>query len=236
MKKVNVVFSCASSKRFPITLYSRNYNKEDWSQAILNRGPRYKVKDLYKGSYWEEVLKVYEKYKNKHNFYVLSAGLGLVSFEDTAPSYNASFSRRALDTVPIGWVNLQQMQGIISTSNEYLQAAKIIGLTSIKPSGRKWLGYFGGTGFNLSPKLIDLYLSGENLQEIYNGLPEAKPQILPKARPKITPDKLKDFYRKGMSATHLRRLVNNAGFGLSVQRAFDYIKANNSTNVQKGYQ
>ncbi len=220
----NIVFACASTKRFPATLYSRYFNQEDWNHAIKNKGPRYKVSALYKGPYWKEVMQVYEKYKKEHNFYVLSAGLGLISFEADAPSYNASFSKRSEDTVDIGWVPLPKMEGIISTSNEYLEAASVIGLTQLQPTGRRWLHYLGGTGFTIAPRLMDLYLQGKDLKKIYNGLPEPKKQIMPIGREKATEDIINRYYIPGIKATTLRKLVNDAGYSLSVQRTYDIIK------------
>jgi hypothetical protein len=222
----NVVFTCASSKSFPITLYARYFTKEEWLEAIQIKKPRYPVWSLYKGPYWKEVLKVYEKYKKEHQFWVLSAGLGLVKFEDNYPSYNASFSKRSEDTVPIGWVPLPRIEGIISASNEYLEAAELIGLQQLKPSGRKWLNYFGGTAFTLSPKLMDLYLSGEDLQKIYNSLPDAAPQPLAK-RQKPTTDILEQFYRPGISPTKFRKQLNNAGYAISVENAYKYVQEKN---------
>lgn len=223
---MNIVFACASTKRFPITMYSRNFTQEEWNHS-LKRGPRYKVMDLYRGNYWKEVLQVYKKYKNEHNFYVLSAGLGLVSFEAIAPSYNASFSKRSEDTVGIGWVPLPKMEGIISTSNEYLEAAKIIGLTNLEPKGRRWLHYLGGTGFTLAPRLMNLYLDGMDLNKIYDSLPEPAKQVMPAGRKKAGSNDIKKYYSPGIKASKLRKLMNTAGFSLSVQRAYDYIKENN---------
>jgi hypothetical protein len=71
---------------------------------------------------------------------------------------------------------------------------------------------------------MDLYLSGANLQEIYDSLPEAPKQKLPKTRKKATEEILNEFYKPGISPTTFRRNLNNAGYSISVENAFKYIK------------
>lgn len=220
----NIVFTCTASKAFPASIRARDYtDKVTWRNDIKNILPKYQVYKLYSGAYWNEVMKVYERYP-EHNYYVLSSGLGLISFEEYAPSYEASYSERSLDTVPLDWCEVKLMEGLISTSNEYATVAKRLGLTLLAPSGRKWLPYLGGTGFTLAPKLMSLFLSGKDLKSIFESLPEATTQPMPPRRPSATTQVLAHYYMKDMPATQLRKRINEAGYAISVQRAFRYVK------------
>ena len=224
---MNVVLPCSDRKTHPAVIQARNFScAEAWRKAFDEAIPRYPCINLYAGARWKAFLKVIEDHPN-HDYWVLSAGAGLVRLEDEIPSYSASFSKRSLDYIPLDWAKLPDVpfRGVISASNEYAIIAKKIGLTIIKPSGRRWLHYFTGcSGFTLGPSILNLYLSGVDLGAIYNKLPKAEPQVCEKRIKKADAALLEKLYNSGMSAIALRRKANELGYSISVERAYNFVR------------
>lgn len=220
---MNVYFACSATKAFPSTLRASDYSsKEEWHNAVANAKERYPVLDLYCGAYWNEVRGVVKDFP-EHAFFVLSAGLGIQPMAALQPSYDASFSRRSLNPIPLEWFPYRAVTGVISASNDYATIAKACGITLLSPSGRRWLSLLGGTGFTLAPRLMRHFLSGNDLAADYAGLALPTKQPLPSGRCKCSDDLLQTFYT-GQSAQQLRRDVNSSGFQLSVERAYAFIR------------
>ncbi len=102
----SIVVNCTNRKSLPSdpNLIFADYFKIEpdmqvnaWAHNIEVAVKTIPAYDLYQGNYWSEVRSLRRMLEFldlgiEFNFYVASAGMGLISLEDTIPSYNATFS------------------------------------------------------------------------------------------------------------------------------------------------
>jgi hypothetical protein len=68
---------------------------DDWQKACLRAQPKFPAKNLYQGDNWLQAVRAFELLRSKTDvvdFYVVSAGLGLIPAEEAIPEYSATFS------------------------------------------------------------------------------------------------------------------------------------------------
>jgi hypothetical protein len=99
-EKVSVIVACVKSKRLVadqercLSTYSPTHLSslvEQWVTAIEKPVTKLPVRSLYKGGSWSFILSA-SSLQPTFDFYVASAGCGLVSFDQELPGYQASFS------------------------------------------------------------------------------------------------------------------------------------------------
>ena len=68
---------------------------DDWLKACLRAQPKFPAKSLYQGDNWLQAWRAFELLRSKTSaveFFVVSAGLGLVPVEEAIPEYSATFA------------------------------------------------------------------------------------------------------------------------------------------------
>jgi hypothetical protein len=102
-----LITNCAATKRIaagePVLL--RNWKGSVrqrfhwWRKAIEKRVSATTVRDCYAGDAWSQAIASEKVSPTKNQLWVLSAGLGLLSADQTIPSYSATFVNNDLDSV-----------------------------------------------------------------------------------------------------------------------------------------
>ena len=83
-----------------------------WKKAIEKQTPATTVRDCYAGDAWSQAIAAEKVSPTKNQLWVLSAGLGLLSANQTIPNYSATFVNNDLDSVAsdhlgkIDWWNM----------------------------------------------------------------------------------------------------------------------------------
>lgn len=102
---MQILAACTQSKRGPIALClgdfladNRPFSAGEWRAAIDTAPERLPLRRLYKGGYWKAVQDL--RKDSGAAVHVVSAGLGLLSDEQVAPPYNATFASGDANSVP----------------------------------------------------------------------------------------------------------------------------------------
>lgn len=102
---IHVVVSCAERKCHPvetgfavsgITQQTFQGRLKKWLQTVAAAQSGHKVIDLYQGEHWSVARSIPNAWVS---VWTASAGFGLLSLEDTIPSYNATFSAQNANSV-----------------------------------------------------------------------------------------------------------------------------------------
>ena len=75
---------------------------DKWLRLLSKSASNFKARDLYCGDGWVQALKAYEVLEGKGvsvQFWIASAGLGLISAETHVPQYSATFSPDSEDSI-----------------------------------------------------------------------------------------------------------------------------------------
>jgi len=102
-----LITNCAATKRIaagaPVLLRnwtgSVRHRFHWWQKAIEKQVSTTTVRDCYAGDAWSQALAAEQASPNNSQLWVISAGLGLLSVDQSIPNYSATFVNNDLDSV-----------------------------------------------------------------------------------------------------------------------------------------